>query len=283
MMKNLASYVPNAIGLLIGTILFSISIELFLVPNKVIDGGIVGISIITSQLAHVPFGLLLFILNIPFLLLGYKKVGKSFAIISLFTISCGSIFSSLLHHVNPITNDVFIATIFGGVLLGVGVGLVIRNGGSLDGTEISAILATKKLPFSVGEIVLFFNVFIFMLAGLVFGWDRAGYSFIAYYIAYKMIDMTIDGFQDTRSVWIISDKPNEIGEALLAKMGRGVTYFHGEGGFSNQQKKIILSVITRLEEKTLKNIVLAVDKDAFIAVGHIHDVSNGGFEKKLGH
>ncbi|SFE97489.1 Uncharacterized membrane-anchored protein YitT, contains DUF161 and DUF2179 domains [Paenibacillus algorifonticola] len=264
----------------IGAALVSVALEIFLVPNHIIDGGIVGISIIVSHFTGLPLGLFLFLLNLPFLLLGYKQIGKTFALSTLYGVSVMSLGTFLLHPVKAITSEYVLAAIFGGVILGAGVGLVIRFGGSLDGTEIVAILSNKRLPFSVGEVVMFFNLFILCSAGFVFGWDRAMYSLFSYFIAFKMIDITIEGFQESKAVWIISESWNEIGAAIMSRLGRGVTYLHGEGGFTGGQKRIIFCVITRLEEAKMKSIVQELDPAAFLAVGNIHDVKGGRFKKR---
>ncbi|WP_084224975.1 YitT family protein [Paenibacillus pectinilyticus] len=266
--------------MIIGTILVSIGLEIFLVPNHIIDGGIVGISIILSHLSGFPIGIFLVLLNLPFVVLGYKQIGKTFAISTTFSVILMSIGTSLLHPVQAITIDPLLAAVFGGIILGIGVGLVIRSGGSLDGTEIVAILFSKKMPFSVGEIVMFFNFFILASAGFVFGWDRAMYSLIAYFIAFKMIDITIEGLDQSKSVWIISDEYQKIGDSITSRLGRGVTYLNGEGAFTGDDKKVIFSVITRLEEAKLKSIVDDLDPRAFLAIGNIHDVKGGRFKKK---
>lgn len=270
----------RTLGMLIGAAFVSIGLEIFLVPNNIIDGGIVGISIILSHLTGFTLGIFLFLLNLPFLLVGYKQIGKTFALSTLFGVSMMSVGTALLHDIPVLTEDLLLASVFGGIILGVGVGLVIRNGGSLDGTEIIAILFNKKSPFSVGEIVMFFNLFILGSAGFVFGWDRAMYSLIAYYIAFKMIDITIEGFEESKSVWIISDFHQEVGDALQARLGRGVTYLSGEGGYSGDDKKVIFCVITRLEQAKLKSIVEEIDPTAFLAIGNIHDIKGGRFKKK---
>ncbi len=266
--------------LLIGASLVSVGLEIFLVPNRIIDGGIVGISIIFSHLSGVPLGIFLTVLNLPFLFLGYKQIGKTFAVSTLFSVLLMSIGTTLLHPVPPITIEPLLAAIFGGIILGIGVGMVIRSGGSLDGTEIVAILLNKKTPFSVGEVVMFFNLFILASAGFVFGWDQAMYSLIAYYIAFKAIDVTIEGFDESKSVWIISDNYRIIGEAILQRLGRGVTYLNGEGAFTGGSKRVIFCVITRLEEAKLKSIVEELDPAAFLAIGNIHDVRGGRFKKR---
>lgn len=266
--------------LLLGAVLMAVGIEIFLVPNLIMDGGIVGISIILSHLSGVKLGIFIFLLNIPFFFIGYKQIGKTFAISTIFAITILSLSTFLLHSVPAFTDDVLLASVFGGMILGTGVGMVIRYGGSLDGTEILSILLNKKLPFSVGEIIMFFNIFIFASGGFVFGWDRAMYSILTYFIAFKTIDIVIEGLDESRSVWIISDKYNDIGDAIIARLGRGVTYLTGEGAYTGGEKKVIFCVITRLEEAKLKLIVEEIDNSAFLAVANIAEVRGGRFKKK---
>lgn len=264
----------------LGAALMGVGLEIFLVPNKVIDGGITGISIMLSYLTGWSIGIFLFILNIPFIFIGYKQIGKTFALSSLYGIIVLSITTILLHPVPAFTQDILLATVFGGIVLGIGVGIVIRYGGSLDGTEILAILFNNKLPFSVGEIIMFFNLFILGSAGFVFTWDRAMYSLIAYFVAYKTIDITITGLDESKSVWIISDNAKKIGDTIMSRLGRGVTYINGEGAYSGDDKKVIFCVINRLEEAKLKEIVTESDDSAFLAVADIAEVRGGRFKKK---
>lgn len=277
---SLAKFIRRAIFIFLGSALFSVGLEIFLVPNRIIDGGIVGIAIITSHLSGLPLGIFLVLFNLPFLYIGYKQIGKTFAISTLYAVAVMSLGTTLLHPVKALTFDPLLAAVFGGIILGIGVGMVIRSGGSLDGTEILAILFSKKLPFSVGEIVMFFNLFILSSAGFVFGWDHAMYSLIAYYIAFKVIDITIEGFDESKSVWIISDNSREVGDAILQRLGRGVTFLQGEGAFTGGNKLVIFCVINRLEEAKLKSIVEEHDPSAFLAIGNIHDVKGGRFKKK---
>ncbi|MEH7443833.1 YitT family protein [Heyndrickxia sp. MSNUG] len=266
--------------IILGAVLMGVGIEEFLVPNRILDGGIVGISIILSHLSGLRLGLFIFILNIPFFFIGYKQIGKTFALSTLLGITVLSLTTSFLHEVPVFTEDLLLATVFGGIVLGAGVGIVIRYGGSLDGTEILAILANRKLPFSVGEIIMFFNIFIFGTAGFVFGWDRAMYSILTYFIAFKTIDVVMAGLDESKAAWIISEQHKEIGEAILARLGRGVTYLNGEGAYTGDDKKVIFCVITRLEEAKLKSIVEELDDTAFLAVGNIAEVRGGRFKKK---
>lgn len=274
------SIIQSAIAITIGSILMAIGLEGFLVPNSVIDGGITGISIMLSYLTNIPLGVFLFFLNLPFFYLGYKQIGKTFALSTLLGISTLSITTVYLHHISSFTDDILLATIFGGMIIGIGVGIVIRFGGALDGTEILAILINKKVPFSVGEIILIINLFILSSAGFVFTWDRAMYSILAYFIASKAIDVVVKGLDESKAVWIISDYVEEIGDAILARLGRGVTYFSGEGAFTGNDKKVLFCIITRLEEAKLKLIVEEIDYNAFMAIGDIAEVRGGRFKKR---
>ena len=281
--RSIGKVILRSVFIIVGALIVSVALELFLVPNQITDGGITGISVMTSYLSGLRLGIFLFIINLPFLIVGYRMIGKTFAISTLLGISVMSLGTALLHNVPAFVNDTLLAFVFGGVFLGLGTGLVIRFGGSLDGTEIIAILISRKTPFSVGEIIMFFNFFILLTAGFVFTWESAMFSLLAYYIAYKTIDVVVDGLNESKSVWIISDQIDEIGEAILSRLGRGVTYLSGEGGFSGDPKKVIFCVITRLEEAKLKEIVTEVDESAFLAVGNIHDVKGGRFKKRAIH
>ena len=272
--------VKRMLFILVGALLMAVGLEFFLVPNEVIDGGIVGISIILSHLTDVQIGFYIFVLNLPFFFIGYKQIGKTFALSTLLGVIILSIATSIFHDLPVLTGDPLLATVFGGIVLGVGVGIVIRYGGSLDGTEILAILFNKRTRFSVGETIMFFNLFILGSAGFVFGWDRAMYSLMAYFIAFKTIDIVIQGLDESKSAWIISEQYEQIGEAILARLGRGVTYLNGEGAYTGDDKKVIFCVITRLEEAKLKAIIDEIDPSAFFAVAAIAEVRGGRFKKR---
>ncbi|HLU23521.1 MAG TPA: YitT family protein [Bacillaceae bacterium] len=264
----------------IGALIMAISLEVFLIPNNILDGGITGIAIIISHLTGLKVGILLFVLNLPFIFVGYKQIGKTFALTTLYGIIVLSSSSLFLHHHYIVTHDLLLATVFGGIILGIGVGLVIRYGGSLDGTEIISILINNKLPLSVGEVILFFNFFIFSTAGFVFSWERAMYSILTYFIASKFIDIIVSGLNESKSAWIISDNPEKIADAILARLGRSVTVLNGLNPYSGEDKQVVFCVITRLEEKKLKSILNELDANAFLAVGSISEAQGGRFKKK---
>lgn len=276
----LSKIIMRAVAITIGAILMAVGLEIFLVPNQVVDGGVTGISIMLSHLTGFRLGIFLFLLNLPFVYIGYKQMGKTFAISTVYGIIILSIFTTLLHHVPAFTDDILLATIFGGMILGIGVGIVIRNGGALDGTEILSLVITKKVPFSVGQIIMFINIFILGAAGFVFTWDRAMYSLLAYVIAAKAIDTVVEGLEESKSVWIISDAAEEIGETINARLGRGVTYLRGEGAYTGDEKKVIFCIITRLEESKLTTIVDHIDSSAFLAIADIAEVRGGRFKKR---
>lgn len=272
----------KVIFMMVGALIASIGLEVFLIPNNIIDGGVVGISIIASHLTNIPLSVFTFVLNIPFLVIGYKHIGKTFTICSLFSISVFSVILSYFKSFGAVTHDVLLATIFGGIILGVGVGTIIRVGGSLDGTEIIAIIMDKRTSFSVGEIVMFFNVFILGSSGLVFGWDRAMYSLIAYFIAYKVIDIVVEGLNESKAAMIISSEHREIADALMARLGRGVTFIDGEGGYKGVKTKVIYVIVTRLEISKLKEIVNSIDENALVALDSV-EVIGRKYKKKAIH
>jgi uncharacterized membrane-anchored protein YitT (DUF2179 family) len=278
-LQNIKRYII----LFIGSIIYAAGLEIFLVPNNVIDGGVVGISIMASHLTGLPLGVFLIVVNIPFVYLGYKQIGKTFTLSTLFSILSLSYWSNIFLPIPGLTNDLFLASVFGGVILGIGVGLIVRYGGSLDGSEIVAILMDKRTSFSVGEIVMVINLFILTGAGLVFGWDRAMYSLVTYFIAAKVIDITIEGLDESKAAIIVSDHSEEIADALMARLGRGVTFLKGQGAYSGDEKRILYTVITRLEIAKLKTIVEEIDENAFVTINDVYDVLGGTFKKKAIH
>lgn len=280
--KKFFSVAVRILLIITGAALSSIGLEIFLIPNNIIDGGIVGISIMSSYLTHFPLGAFTFILNIPFFIIGYKQIGKSFVLSTFFAVVCLSVGVSVLHPIPGLTHDVFLAAIFGGIINGTGVGLIIRAGGSLDGTEIVAIIFDKKTSFSIGEIVMFFNIFILTGAGFIYGWDRTMYSLIAYFVAFKTIDIVVEGLDESKAVMIVSDENEQITEAILARLGRGVTLLNGQGGYSKAPANVIYVVISRLEIAKIKAIVHDFDKNALVTIGSV-ELAGKKYKKKSIH
>ncbi len=262
--------------LTVGPFIAAFALEVFLVPNNIIDGGIVGISIIVSYLTKINLGLLIFVINIPFFLLAFNKIGKKFVLQTFYAIGMLSLALNIFttHHL-PTTDDLLLCTVFGGIILGTGVGLVLKNEGSLDGTEIMSLVLSKKFGFSVGEWIMLFNVFIYGAAGLVFGWNRAMYAVLTYFIAFRIIDVVLEGLNSAKSIEVISDKAEEIGQELIEKLDISVTYLHGVGGYSGTQKTIIYCVVSRLELAKMKEIIKNIDTNAFITIVDVHEAYGG--------
>lgn len=281
--SKLSQYVKKYIYIFIGSIITAVGLEIFLIPNNIIDGGVVGISIMLSAITGLPFGAFLILINLPFLYLGYKHIGKAFAIATTFAVISLSFWSSVFLPILPVTTDYFLAAVFGGIITGTGVGLIIRNGGSLDGTEIVAILTDRKTVFSVGEIVMFINLFILSSASLVFGWDKAMYSLVAYFVIAKMIDIVLKGLEETYSVMIVTSQHTDILNKLMLEMDKGVTVLHGEGGYTKEKRKILYCVVTRLEIDKLKNMVLDIDEGAFVTINPVSDIVGGRLRLKKKH
>ena len=279
--RKLRNYILQWIQLFIGAAIASIGLELFLIPNQVIDGGVVGLSIMGHFMVDgVPFGVFLVVLNLPFLYVGYKHIGKNFAISTVIAVIMLSLCSEYAATFPKVTNDPFLAAIFGGIVDGIGVGIIMRAGGSLDGTEIVAIIADKHSPFSVGEVVMFINLFILSGAGLLFGWDKAMYSLVAYFVIAKMIDVVTKGFDETYAVMIVTKDPIEVTDELNRQLGRGVTILHGQGGYTKLPKEILYCVVNRLEVTKVKEIVLAMDENAFVTINSVYDIVGGRFKTK---
>ena len=267
-MKNL---IVRLVFLALGAFIAGFGLEGFLIPNNMIDGGIVGISIMLSSLTKANLGVLILCINIPFIFLALKKLGKLFVFQTLYAIAMLGISVNVFHNHNA-TDDLLLATVFGGVVLGIGVGIVLRNNAAMDGTEILSIRLAKKSGFSIGEIIMFFNVFVYAGAGFLYGWDRAMYSVLVYFITYKVIDIVLEGLNESKSVTIISDKSEAIGNAIIKKLDVGVTYITGRGGYTGAEKQLIYCVISRLELAKLKELVKMIDKTAFLAVESVHEV-----------
>lgn len=262
----------KAVLVLAGSILAAAGLQYFLIPNHLLDGGVTGISIIAAHLSSLPVGVFLILLNIPFVWLGYRKFGKDFALLSVLGILLLAVLTILFHTSTGFTGEPILAAVFGGILVGVGVGLVIRYGGTLDGADTVAILIDRFTIFSIGEAIMIMNLFIIGGAGFVFGWDHAMFSLIAYFVAHKAIDVTVEGLNEDRSVWIVSKHAREIGTVITEVTGEPVTYMKEGNAKSKEPHGVLLAVITRFEEQKVKSAVQAIDPRAFIVISNAHEV-----------
>ena len=270
----------RALLVIIGGVITGYWLVSVLIPNRVSDGGVTGLSIVGSQLFGLPLGLLIALLNIPFVYLGYKQIGKSFAIYSVIGIVTLAVSTSLMHHVPTIIQgDTLLITVVGGIIIGFGMGLALRNGGALDGIDMLAVLLARKLPFGTSDLILFLNMFVFVVVSTIFGLQGAILSAIAYFIASKVIPIVEEGLSGLKSFKIITTEPELMVETIRDRLGRGATYSLALGGYSNEQFKEITCIINRLEESKMKEIIQEIDPRAFVAVYDVTEVKGGNFKK----
>lgn len=261
----------NIIMLTIGSIIAAAALECFLIPNTILDGGVTGVSIIIHKLFNVPLGLLVLLLNIPFIYIGYKNLGRNFLLRTIYSMGCFSLFLSFFELIQPFTEEILLATVFGGALLGVGVGLIIHFGGCNDGTESVAIVISKNTNLSVGQIVLIFNLIIYGTAGFIFGFDRAMYSLLTYVITFKVIDFVSEGLEQAKAALIITKKGTKLSKEIYEKLGRTTTTIRGKGLISGE-KEVLYCVLTRIEVYELKHIVEEMDESAFVTILDVSDI-----------
>lgn len=267
--------------IVIGALIAAYGLEAVLIPNNVSDGGVTGLSIVGSQVSELPLGLLIGIINIPFVWLGYKQIGKSFALYSVIGIVSLAVGTVLMHHVPTIIEgDTLLVTVVGGIIIGLGMGLALRNGGALDGIDMLAVLLSKKLPFGTSDLILFLNSFVFIIVSTVFGLQGAILSAIAYFIASKVIHIVEEGLSGSKTFKIITKQPELMVETIRDRLGRGATYNDAYGGYSNELFKEITCIINRLEESKMKEIIHEIDPNAFVTVYDVAEVKGGSFKKK---
>lgn len=257
--------------LTIGAVVAAFALEEFLVPFTILDGGIVGISMILNQLTHVSLGMFIIVINIPFMLIGLKRLGKAFLVRALYAMILFSLLLEAFADLPALTDQDLLVVAFGGLLLGFGVGLILRSGGCLDGTEIVALLLSQKGYLSVGQIVLGFNVVIYGVAGMLFGLDRALYSLLTYFITSKVIDMVEEGMDQAKEVMIITDEGEQIAEAIHQQLGRTCTLMDGTGLISGK-KVVLFCVITRIEVSSIKRIIRDTDVSAFVTISDVSEI-----------
>jgi len=261
----------------LGALLAAMSIKIFLFPNELIDGGIIGVAMILTRLTtKVLFPFYFIALTLPFIYLSYKFIRRTFFIQMIIAVLLFAIFLALLNRVPPFKAEPLEVIVIGGAILGIGAGLIIRNGGCLDGTEIMAIIINRKKGFTVGQVVMFINIFIFVAYALIFrDWHIAFRSLLTYIVAFKMMDIVIVGLDELKSVIIISTKPKALTEVIMHELGLGLTVLYGRGGFSGDAREVLFVIVERLDLSDLKEIVLKKDPSAFMAIENLHEVVYG--------
>ena len=280
--------IKNMLLIIVGTGLAVLSMKGFMIPNRFMDGGITGISILLHEIFHINISLLVIALNLVFVYLGYKRIGKTFAVqttIAVILLSIGLLFIDI----NPITHDKLLIAAFGGILIGTGVGLVIRGGGVIDGAEVIAVFTGRKTGFSNSEIIMLINTLIFAVAALQFGIETAMYSIITYFTATRATNYVVDGIEEFTAMNIICSQTEEVKNLIVNEFGKGITVYKGERGFMKDSFEvssdcdIIYTVVTRLEVRRLKHAVEAIDSKAFIFSGSVKETAGGVLKRKSSH
>jgi uncharacterized membrane-anchored protein YitT (DUF2179 family) len=272
--------------IIIGTGLAVLAMKGFMIPNQFMDGGITGISLLLHEIFHINISLLVVVLNLPFIYMGYKRIGKTFAVqtsIAVLLLACGLYF---VHFSHAITTDKFLIAFFGGILIGSGIGLVIRAGGVIDGGEVLALFTKRRTGFSSSEIIMMFNTLIFAVAALQFGLETAMYSIITYFAATRATDYIVDGIEEYTAMNIISARSEEIKNFLVNDLNKGITVYKGERGYlpgSFDVKvdcEIIVTIVTRLEIRHIQDLIKEIDHKAFVYVHSIKEASGGILKPK---
>ncbi len=271
--------IPSLILITLGAAMAAAALEIFLIPNSIIDGGLNGVSIILNKVFGGSLSIYIIVLNLPFILLGWKQLGKKFLVKAIYGMLMFSFLLAVFSTFEEVTDDILLALVYGGLLLGVGVGLVIKEGGCLDGTEAVAITLSKRVNLSVGQIVFIFNIFIYGSAIFVFGVDRALYSLLTYFITFKIIDIVSEGLEQAKMALIVTDKEEKISEEIYKRLGRTVTIISGKGMVSKSEKTILYTVITRLEIQELRDIVQNADVSSFVTITDVNDIIGNHIKK----
>lgn len=287
-MANVAREARSAVLIILGTLSAAFGLKGFLLSSRFIDGGVTGISMLVSDIFGVPLSILLLIINLPFIVIGYTQIGKKFAIKSALGIA-GLSLSLLLIKFPDVTPDKLLTAVFGGLFIGAGIGLAIRGGSVLDGTEIAALLVSRKSHLlRVGDVILILNIGIFLTAAFFLGLESAMYSILTYVAATKAIDFLLHGFEEYRAITIVSEKSEDIRRELIERLHRGVTVFKGSGGMGThgeivEDRSILYCVVTRLEIGSIKNVVSEIDENAFVTTHSLTDVEGGLIKRNLLH
>jgi len=266
----------------LGILLASIGLKAFLLPNGFLDGGVTGIALLLSALLGFNISLSLLVVSIPFLILGWFRLSKKIVLKSIISIIA---LASAIHleYFDPITNDKLLVAIFGGICLGSGIGLAIKNGAVLDGSEILGIFLNEKLGISIGNIILVFNIILFSITAILISVEIAMYSILTFLVTAKFIDIMIEGFDDFVGLMIISKKSVEIEHELILNIGVGMTIYKGSKGFgksgNDTEKDIIHTVINRIDMRRTYNLIEEIDKKAFIIEFHVNSIKGGILKK----
>ena len=282
-MKRIAQECLNALLILLGILSAGMGIKGFLLSSHFIDGGVTGISMLTSAVTGTPLSIWIVVVNLPFIALGYRAIGRAFAVRSAIGIFGLSLVLATIPFPD-VTPDRLLTAVFGGLFLGAGIGLAVRGNAVLDGTEIAALLISRRSDLlKVGDVILLFNIVLFLAAMSLLGVEQALYSILTYIAAARTLDFVIHGIEEYTAITVVSRASGEIAAQILANLGRGVTVYKGRGGLSYEDQEILYCVVTRLEIGKVMTIVRALDPGAFITAHSLADVQGGMVKRSALH
>lgn len=281
---NVERMIKDTVFILLGVAAAAFGLKGFLLPNRFLDGGVMGISLLVNIISGINLSLLVVLINLPFVVIAYTQVSKKFAFKTLLAISLLAVTLAIIEF-PTITDDKLLIAVFGGFFLGAGIGLSIRGGSVIDGTEVLAIYSSRKTTLTVGDVILVLNIIIFSTAAYIINIETALYAILTYLVASKTVDFAVHGIEEYTSVMIVSDKSDEIKDAIINKMGRGVTLLKGKSGFGKKGHRstdvdVIFSVVTRLELQRLKTEIIKIDPDAFMVENSVNDIKGGMIKKR---
>lgn len=276
--------IKDTILIILGVGAAAFGLKGFLLPNRFLDGGVMGISLLVNILSGINLSVLVFLINLPFVVIAYTQISKKFALKTLIAISLLAAMLAIIEF-PIITSDKLLIAVFGGFFLGTGIGLSIRGGSVIDGTEVLAIYSSRKTTLTVGDVILVLNLLIFSTAAYIINIETALYAILTYLVASKTVDFVVRGLEEYTGVMIVSDKSNEIKDAIVSKMGRGVTLLKGKSGYGKKGHRsndvdVIYCVVTRLELQRLKTEIAKIDEEAFVVENSVNDIKGGMIKKR---
>jgi uncharacterized membrane-anchored protein YitT (DUF2179 family) len=282
-MRRVAGEAGHVALIALGVLSAGLGLKGFLLSSHFIDGGVTGISMLLSNVTGWSLSALLLVFNLPFIAVGYRHIGRAFALKSALAIAGLSVCLAVVNYPD-VTPDKLLTAVFGGFFIGAGIGLAIRGGAVLDGTEVAALLVSKKSSLlRVGDVILLLNVLIFSAATLLLGVESALYSILTYFAASKTIDFLLHGIEEYTAVHIISHRSAEIRRRIIQELGRGVTVYKGRGGLSDAEQDILFCVVTRLEIGRVKGLTGEIDSSAFVVVHPLSDAAGGVLKRPALH
>ncbi len=281
-MQNKKEFVLRIVMILLGSLISAIGVNAFIIPHKLISGGVTGIAIIVEYVANIPTGFLILLINIPIFIFGMKEIDKDFIIYSLLGTISNSIFLILTQGVSSYihTDDILLSSFYGGALSGIGIGLILKYGGSLGGIDIIAVVLKRRTGAAISTMSFVMNVAVVGLGAFISGVDIILYTLMAMYITTLLMDRVIEGLDRKKLLFIVTEKEEELSKVIMSTLNRGVTYFYGEGAYTGDRKRVLYCIVPIKQLMRVKRLTESVDPTAFITIIDASEVQGSGFKRK---